>query len=175
MVPHTCRDFGARVEALKILQELLACMGKAAAAQLPSIMSSVWRLFEAAPPAFEALVIPNPSDDGGGGGHDTTAGSGDGGGGHDTTAGSGAGGGGAGGGGSGGGAEGDVTFETVVEQLYEFLLTVQGSTALQPQLKGALRQVAHNTICFMQVRRMHELHALSTCMGRVLRTSASHV
>lgn len=146
------------MEALKILQELLSCMGKSAASQLPTIMGSAWRLFEAAPPVFEALVIPNGDD-----GRDTTTGSGDG----VASA--------AGGSKDGGSArvtppeagdsspfmrEGDVTFETVVEQLYEFLLTVQGSAALQPQLKGALRQVVYNTICFMQVC-MHAAPSLS--------------
>lgn len=158
-----CRDFGSRVEALKILQELLSCMGKAASSQLPTIMSSAWRLFEAAPAVYEALVIPNISNTEDG---------------HDTTAGSAEGGGSAAGGSKDGGSgresggestsfarEGDVTFEAVVEQLYEFLLTVQGSAALQPQLKGALRQVVHNTICFMQVRHQSLFDCSPFCPG----------
>lgn len=152
-------------------------MGKAAATHLSTIMGTVWHLFEAAPPVFEALVIPNADD--GADGHDPTVGGGGGGSDGNTTAlargsndgGSAAVAGGEGGadGAAGAAGDGDVTFETVVEQMYEFLLTVQGSAALQPQLKGALRQVSYNTICFMQVRRcrvlaaMHQLHVVGRC------------
>ena len=112
-------------EALKILQELLCVLGKSMSAELPQVMGAVWRLFEAAPAAFEALVLPRSEEEEDGG--------------------------------QAGEAEARlggeiVTFESVVEQLYEFLLTVLGASSLQEQLKNALQVMAFNTITFMQVR-----------------------
>lgn len=109
-----------RQEALVILQELLKCMAKSIAAEVPTILSHVWRLCEAAPPVFQATVIaeaqPPPAEPEG------------------------------------------VAFETLVEQLFEFFLTVLGARAsagTPPPAAGlhaVLEKLVYNTISFMQVR-----------------------
>lgn len=102
-------------------------LGKSMSSELPKVMAAVWHLFEAAPAFFEALVLPHADDAEDGG----QPGEGE------------------------GGAGGEmVTFETVVEQLYEFLLTVLGAASLQEQLKSALQVMTYNTITFMQVQTL---------------------
>lgn len=103
-------------------------------ADLPKVMGAVWRLFEAAPAAYEALVLSRSTDADDG----EQAGDGE----------------------TGQGGE-VVTFETVVEQLYEFLLTVLGAASLQEQLKSALQVIVFNTITFMQVQILFLGHALN--------------
>lgn len=152
-----CRDFAVMAEALKILQEMLCVLGKSMTPELPKVMAAVWRLFEAAPAAFEALVLPRSdavedADDAG----DVEGGA---------------------------GVE-VVTFETVVEQLYELLLTVLSAASLQEQLKSALQVMAFNTITFMQVQITPSLSApmyacpiallWSTMILQTKRISATH-
>jgi hypothetical protein len=130
------RHFAVLAEALKILQELLCVLGKAMTPELPKVMAAVWQLFEAAPAAFEALVLPHPdrTDE-----EDQHAE------------------------GEGVGSTEVTTFETVVEQLYEFLLTVLSAPSLQDQLRSALHVMTFNTITFMQVPLSSCFH-LESCM-----------